>query len=101
MVVLKLVTSLSILYCRQLGEIGQRYGCSVVLCHFHALKDGTYVLNVANTGLGEAILCRSGRAVPLTTPHSPSTNIKERTRVVDAKGFISQVGIYADFQLGY
>ena len=77
--------------CRKLQEIGQRFGCSVVLCHLHAREDGSYVVNVANAGLGEAILSRSGRAVPLTTTHSPATNAQERIRITDSKGFISQV----------
>lgn len=71
--------------------MGQQYGSSAVLCHLHALPEGGYVLNVANTGLGEAILCRSGRAVPLTTPHTPSSNMSERTRIADTRGFVSQV----------
>lgn len=76
---------------RRLGEVATKYGCSAILSHIHMLKDGTYVLNVANTGLGEAILCRSGRAVPLTTSHDPSTNTRERTRIADSRGFVSQV----------
>lgn len=76
---------------RKLGEMGQHYGSSAVICHLRMLSNGSYELNVANTGLGEAILCRSGRAVPLTTPHSPSTNMSERTRVADTRGFVSQV----------
>lgn len=82
----------TLLYLRELGEIGQKYGCSVVLCHIHhARRRGVYLLNTANTGLGEAILCRGGRAIPLTTTHSPATNPSERTRIIEAKGFISQV----------
>ena len=42
-------------------------------------------------GLGEAILCRRGHAVPLATAHSPATNKEERQRVKEAGGFISQV----------
>ena len=80
---------------RELGEIGQKYGCSIVLCHIHPVRGkGAYHLNIANTGLGEAILCRNGHAIPLTVTHSPASNPTERTRVVDAKGFISQVGVY-------
>ncbi len=71
--------------------MANEYGCSVILSHIHALKDGMYVLNIANTGLGEAVLCRSGRAVPLTTPHNPATNSRERTRIADSRGFVSQV----------
>ena len=76
---------------RRLGETATEYGCSTILTHIHVLKNGAYILNVANTGLGEAILCRSGRAVPLTTAHEPSTNPRERTRIADSRGFISQV----------
>ena len=82
-----------LIVCRKLEEVGQQYGSSAVVCHIHMLANGSYVLNVANTGLGEAILCRNGRAVPLTTPHSPTTNIKERARIADARGFISQVNL--------
>lgn len=79
---------------RALGETGQKYGCSAVLCHIHHVrKRGVYLLHTANTGLGEAVLCRGGRVVPLTTAHSPATNPSERTRIVEAKGFISQVRI--------
>ena len=76
---------------RQLGTIGQKYGCSAVVCHIIAMPHGGYVLNVANTGLGEAILCRSGRPVPLTTPHSPATSAQERERIAESRGFVSRV----------
>ena len=46
-------------------------------------------------GLGEAILCRRGHAVPLTMPHSPATCKEERERVKEAGGFISQVKKYS------
>lgn len=48
------------------------------------------VYNYVCAGLGEAILCRSGRAVPLMTAHSPATCKEERERVKEAGGFISQ-----------
>ena len=76
---------------RKLGEIGTQFGSSAVVSHIHMLPNGSYVLNAANTGLGEAILCRSGRAVPLTTPHNPAVNVNERTRIADTRGFVSQV----------
>ena len=56
-----------------------------------ATPRGGYSLNVANTGLGEAILCRSGRPVPLTTPHSPATSVQERVRIAESRGFVSRV----------
>ena len=59
-----------------------------------ASPQGGYMLNVANTGLGEAILCRSGRPVPLTTAHSPATNAQERTRIADSRGFVSRVCLF-------
>ena len=42
-------------------------------------------------GLGEAVLCRRGNVVAMTTVHSPATCEEERTRVKEAGGFISQV----------
>ena len=85
------LTLIYLCLCRNLGELGQKDGSSLILCHIQEVYDQTYTLNVASTGLGVAILCRSGRAVPLTTPHSPSSNAKEMMRIADARGFVSQV----------
>ena len=71
--------------------MGRKYGSSLILCHFQAFQDGLYNLNVANTGLGEAVLYRRGKIIPLTTPHLPATNTDERRKLVGRKGFLSQV----------
>ena len=94
-----IVFSPSVLY-RKLGELGQKDGSSLILCHIQDIYEQTYRLSVASTGLGEAILCRSGRAVPLTSPHSPSSNTNEMMRVADARGFVSQVSEDASIPTG-
>ena len=52
---------------------------------------GGYTLNVANTGLGDAILCHGSQVIPLTVAHNPATNRDEVRRIVKEKGFISEV----------
>lgn len=46
-----------------------------------------HTLFVANAGDSRAVLCRSGRAVPLSTDHKPDME-KERKRVVAAEGMV-------------
>ncbi|KAL5466748.1 hypothetical protein EMCRGX_G030897 [Ephydatia muelleri] len=75
---------------RVLGDVGKKYGSSLVLCHIQAQQNGLYNLNVANTGLGEAVLFRKGKGIPLTTPHQPAMNMDERRKLVGRKGFLSQ-----------
>jgi len=94
------ITIIVCLLFRRLGEVATENGCSTILAHIRMLKDGNYVLNVANSGIGEAILCRSGRPVPLTTPHDPGNNPMERTRIADSRGFVSQVKFYKIDTLG-
>lgn len=45
-------------------------------------------LYIAHVGDSEAVLCRSNKAVPLTSPHNPSKNPKEGVRVKDSGGRI-------------
>lgn len=75
---------------RSLGDVGRKYGSSLVLCHIQAQQNGGYSLNVANTGLGEAVLFRKGKGIPLTSPHQPAVNADERRKLVGRKGFLSQ-----------
>lgn len=78
---------------RRLGETGQKYGSSVTMCHLRKnSKNGdSYTLNVANTGLGEAILC-SGRSIEtIASAHNPATNREEVKRIVDKGGYVSEV----------
>lgn len=91
--------------CRVLGDVGKKYGSSLVLCHIQAQQNGLYNLNVANTGLGEAVLFRKGKGIPLTTPHQPAMNMDERRKLVGRKGFLSQVSCKkvtrSDFMLSH
>ena len=75
-----------------MGSIGLKYGASMILAHLkEAPSGGGYTLNVANTGLGDAILCHGSQVTTLTVPHNPATNRDEVIRVVKEKGFISEV----------
>ena len=66
-------------------------GASVLLCHLVAADDNHDILHIANTGLNEAILCRSGEAIQMTSPHVADKNKDERKRVVELKGFVTKV----------
>lgn len=61
-------------------------GCTAVVALLHRNH-----LYVANAGDSRAILCRNGKAVPLSFDHKPS-HLTERERVVAAGGFISDIG---------
>uniref|UniRef100_A0A1X7U6N2 Uncharacterized protein n=1 Tax=Amphimedon queenslandica TaxID=400682 RepID=A0A1X7U6N2_AMPQE len=75
----------------RLGSIGLKYGASMILAHLkEAPSGGGYTLNVANTGLGDAILCHGSQVTTLTVPHNPATNRDEVRLVVKEKGFISE-----------
>ena len=64
-----------------------KYGASMILTHLKQdTTGGGYTLNVANTGLGDAILCHGSQVTPLTVAHNP-----EVRRIVKEKGFISEV----------
>ena len=75
------------------SHIGLKYGASMILAHLKEAPSGGggYTLNVANTGLGDAILCHGSQVTTLTVPHNPATNRDEVIRVVKEKGFISEV----------
>uniref|UniRef100_G3NLY2 PPM-type phosphatase domain-containing protein n=1 Tax=Gasterosteus aculeatus aculeatus TaxID=481459 RepID=G3NLY2_GASAC len=61
---------------RKLGTAGQRMGGSAALCHIRhdpmapGEHGGCFTLKAANVGRCQAVLCRDGRAVPLSTTHS-------------------------------
>ena len=77
---------------RRLGSLGLKYGASMILTHLKQdTTGGGYTLNVANTGLGDAILCHGSQVTPLTVAHNPATNRDEVRRIVKEKGFISEV----------
>ncbi|XP_037105170.1 PH domain leucine-rich repeat-containing protein phosphatase 1-like [Syngnathus acus] len=61
---------------RKLGTAGQRLGGSAALCHIrHAPappgeRSGCFTLKAANVGRCQAVLCRDGKAVPLSAIHT-------------------------------
>jgi protein phosphatase 1G len=61
-------------------------GCTAVVALIHG-----DLLFVANAGDSRAVLCRGGKAEPLSVDHKPSQDT-ERTRIVNAGGFLSEIG---------
>lgn len=65
-------------YNRKLGTAGQRLGGSAALCHIrHGLVapsdrggGGCFTVTAANVGRCQAVLCRDGKALPLSTTHT-------------------------------
>ncbi|XP_056132501.1 PH domain leucine-rich repeat-containing protein phosphatase 1-like [Lampris incognitus] len=61
---------------RKLGTAGQKLGGSAALCHIrHDLiapgeRGGCFTLTAANVGKCQAVLCRNGKALPLSTTHT-------------------------------
>ncbi|XP_028977431.2 PH domain leucine-rich repeat-containing protein phosphatase 1 isoform X2 [Esox lucius] len=62
---------------RKLGTAGQRLGGSAALCHIrHDLvapgerSGGCFTVTAANVGRCQAVLCRDGKALPLSTTHT-------------------------------
>ncbi|CAJ1059408.1 PH domain leucine-rich repeat protein phosphatase 1-like [Xyrichtys novacula] len=61
---------------RKLGTAGQRMGGSAALCHIRhdpvapGEHGSCFTLKAANVGRCQAVLCRDGRAVQLTTTHT-------------------------------
>uniref|UniRef100_A0A4W5RH31 PH domain and leucine rich repeat protein phosphatase 1 n=1 Tax=Hucho hucho TaxID=62062 RepID=A0A4W5RH31_9TELE len=63
---------------RKLGTAGQRLGGSAALCHIRhdlvAPSDrgggGCFTVTAANVGRCQAVLCRDGKALPLSTTHT-------------------------------
>ena len=76
---------------RKLGEVGQKFGSSLILTHLKQLPSGRHVLNVANAGLGEAILLHGRHVEVLASPHFPSSSKEEIARITGQMGFISEV----------
>ena len=81
----------SFYYFRQLGDVGQQAGASLLLCHLATTNKDDHVIHIANTGLCEAILCRDGEIIRLTSPHAADTNKDERQRIIQLGGFITKV----------
>lgn len=79
---------------RQLGEVGQQLGASLLLCRLTTTAKDDHMLHIANTGLCEAILCRDGEVIRLTSPHAANTNKEECQRIIQLGGFITKVYIH-------
>lgn len=71
------------------AELAVHAGATAIV----AYKRGNQLF-VANAGDSRGVLCRSGRAVPLSVDHKPGME-RERSRIVAAGGFLSEIaGMY-------
>jgi len=76
-----------------LGTAGQKLGGSAALCHIrHDPTDpaGCFTLTAANVGKSQAVLCRDGKALPLSLLHNISID-EEYNRVQQHKAIITEV----------
>ncbi|KAI3368448.1 hypothetical protein L3Q82_025461 [Scortum barcoo] len=70
---------------RKLGTAGQRMGGSAALCHIrHDLvapgeHGGCFTLKAANVGRCQAVLCRDGKAMQLSTTHTVKEELEYRS----------------------
>uniref|UniRef100_A0A672M8N8 PH domain and leucine rich repeat protein phosphatase 1 n=1 Tax=Sinocyclocheilus grahami TaxID=75366 RepID=A0A672M8N8_SINGR len=77
---------------RKLGTAGQKLGGSAALCHIrHDPTDpaGCFTLTAANVGKCQAVLCRDGKALPLSLLHNISIK-EEHNRVQQHKAIITE-----------
>lgn len=77
----------------KLGTAGQKLGGSAALCHIrHDPTDpaGCFTLTSANVGKCQAVLCRDGKALPLSLLHNISIK-EEYDRVRQHKAIITEV----------
>ncbi|KFW84007.1 PH domain leucine-rich repeat-containing protein phosphatase 2, partial [Manacus vitellinus] len=78
---------------RKLGMAGQKLGSSAVLCYIrHEVADpaSNFSLTVANVGTCQAILCRSGKPLPLSKVFSLEQCSEEARRVKEQKAIITE-----------
>lgn len=68
------------------ADVRIQAGCTAVV----ALKVGKE-LYVANAGDSRGILCRGGKAIPLSEDHKPAQE-REKNRILSAGGFLSEIG---------
>lgn len=77
---------------------GQKLGSSAVLCYIrHDVADpaSNFSLTVANVGTCQAILCRSGKPLPLSKVFSLEQCPEEAKRVKEQKAIITEVGPFS------
>uniref|UniRef100_A0A5F5PP88 PH domain leucine-rich repeat-containing protein phosphatase 2 n=1 Tax=Equus caballus TaxID=9796 RepID=A0A5F5PP88_HORSE len=78
---------------RKLGMAGQKLGSSALLCYIRpdtADPTSSFSLTVANVGTCQAVLCRSGKPVPLSKVFSLEQDSEEAQRVKDQKAIITE-----------
>ncbi|XP_068883355.1 PH domain leucine-rich repeat-containing protein phosphatase 2 isoform X2 [Aphelocoma coerulescens] len=78
---------------RKLGMAGQKLGSSAVLCYIRnevADPASNFSLTVANVGTCQAVLCRSGKALPLSKVFSLEQCSEEARRVKEQKAIITE-----------
>ncbi|NXO94723.1 PHLP2 phosphatase, partial [Certhia brachydactyla] len=78
---------------RKLGMAGQKLGSSAVLCYIRnevADSASNFSLTVANVGTCQAVLCRSGKALPLSKVFSLEQCSEEARRVKEQKAIITE-----------
>ncbi|KAB1273417.1 PH domain leucine-rich repeat-containing protein phosphatase 2 [Camelus dromedarius] len=78
---------------RKLGMAGQKLGSSALLCYIRpdtADPTSSFSLTVANVGTCQAVLCRSGKPVPLSKVFSLEQDPQEAQRVKDQKAIITE-----------
>lgn len=76
---------------------GQKLGSSALLCYIRpdtADPTSSFSLTVANVGTCQAVLCRSGKPVPLSKVFSLEQDPEEAQRVKDQKAIITEVNLY-------
>ncbi|GBG25552.1 Protein phosphatase, putative [Hondaea fermentalgiana] len=83
--------------CKSQGAAKEDAGSTATVA---ALFPETRQLVVAWVGDSRAVLCRNGRAVPLTRDHRPAVDADERQRVLDMGGVLSGSGrLFHDLNL--
>ncbi|XP_067577362.1 PH domain leucine-rich repeat-containing protein phosphatase 2 isoform X2 [Pseudorca crassidens] len=78
---------------RKLGMAGQKLGSSALLCYIRpdtADPTSSFSLTVANVGTCQAVLCRSGKPLPLSKVFSLEQDPEEAQRVKDQKAIITE-----------
>ncbi|XP_059713626.1 PH domain leucine-rich repeat-containing protein phosphatase 2 isoform X2 [Haemorhous mexicanus] len=78
---------------RKLGTAGQKLGSSAVLCYIRnevADPASNFSLTVANVGTCQAVLCRSGKALPLSKVFSLEQCSEEARRIKEQKAIITE-----------
>ena len=84
---------------RKLGTAGQRLGGSAALCHIRhdpvsppgSAHAGCFTLAAANVGKCQAVLCRDGRALPLSSAHTVRQEDEYR-RIRQHNATVTEVG---------